>query len=92
MSQIIPVVYGLCFILLLVQAIRLMGRGFSATSSKKNSHTSSKSVTIHPELLDQEGNLLEDELLTVRFTGDNEPPAAASTGEQPDDSPPLTPR
>ncbi|SAY38842.1 DUF2973 domain-containing protein [Candidatus Synechococcus spongiarum] len=91
MSQIIPVVYGICFVLLLVQAIRLMGRGFSATSSRKD-RASTRSVTVHPELLDQEGNLLEDELLTVRFTGDNEPPAAASPDEQPDDSPPLAPR
>ena len=87
MSQIIPVLYGICFVLLLVQAIRLMGRGFSATGGR-----STRSVTVHPELLDQEGNLLEDELLTVRFTGDNEPPAAASPDEQPDDSPPLAPR
>ena len=91
MSQIIPVLYGVCFVLLLVQAIRLMGRGFSVTSIRRD-RTSTKSVTVHPELLDQEGNLLEDELLTVRFTGDNEPPAAASPGEQPDDSPPLAPR
>ena len=90
MSQIIPVVYGICFVLLLVQAIRLMGRGFSATGSSKG--RTSRSVTVHPELLDQEGNLLEDELLTVRFTGDNEPPAATNPDEQPDDFPPLAPR
>ncbi len=91
MSQIIPILYGLCFVLLLVQAMRLMGRGFSATSGKKD-RASARSVTVHPELLDQEGNLLEDELLTVRFTGDNEPPATTSPGQQPDDSPPLAPR
>lgn len=91
MSQIIPILYGICFVLLLVQAMRLMGRGFSVTSSRKD-RTSAKSVTVHPELLDHEGNLLEDELLTVRFTGDNEPPATTSPGEQPDDSPPLAPR
>jgi len=90
MSQIIPILYGVCFVLLLVQAIRLMGRGFSATSIRQG-RTSGKSVTIHPELLDQEGNLLEDELLTVRFTGDNEPPPTTSTDPQPDDSPPLAP-
>ncbi|KKZ11903.1 MAG: hypothetical protein TE42_06450 [Candidatus Synechococcus spongiarum SP3] len=91
MSQIIPILYGVCFVLLLVQAIRLMGRGFSVTSSRKD-RTSAKSVTVHPELLDHEGNLLEDELLTVRFTGDNEPPATTSPDAQPDDSPPLAPR
>ena len=91
MSQVTPVLYGLCFVLLLVQAMRLMARGLSATGSKKD-RTSRKSVTIHPELLDQEGNLLEDELLTVRFTGGNEPPTTTSPGEQPDDPPPLAPR
>ncbi|MCY4055404.1 MAG: DUF2973 domain-containing protein [Cyanobacteria bacterium MAG CAR3_bin_5] len=91
MSQIIPILYGVCFVLLLVQAIRLMGRGFGATSIRQG-RTSGKSVTIHPELLDQEGNLLEDELLTVRFTGDNEPPPTTSTDPQSDDSPPLAPR
>lgn len=91
MGQIIPILYGACFVLLLVQAMRLMGRGFSAASSKRD-RTSTKSVTVHPELLDQEGNLLEDELLTVRFTEDNEPPATTSSGQQPDDSPPLAPR
>ncbi|MXX08458.1 MAG: DUF2973 domain-containing protein [Synechococcus sp. SB0673_bin_10] len=90
MGQIIPILYGVCFVLLLVQAIRLMGRGFSAASSRKD-RTSTRSVTIHPELLDQEGNLLEDELLTVRFTGDNEPPPTISPDQQPDDSPPLAP-
>ena len=90
MSQIIPILYGVCFVLLLIQAIRLMARGFSPASSKKD-RPSAKSITVHPELLDQEGNLLEDELLTVRFTGDNEPPATTSPDQQPDDSPPLAP-
>jgi hypothetical protein len=32
-------------------------------------------VTIHPELLDADGQLTRDDLLTVRFSGDNEQPA-----------------
>ena len=91
MSQVIPILYGACFVLLLVQAMRLMGRGLGATGGRKD-RTSTQSVTVHPELLDAEGNLLEDELLTVRFTGDNEPPTAASPGPQPDDPPPLASR
>ncbi len=86
MSQIIPILYGALFILLLVQAMRLMGLGISAARRDKNPSLD-QSVTVHPELLDSEGNLLEDELLTVRFTGDNEPPATASSGQQPDGSP-----
>ncbi|HJL68789.1 MAG TPA: DUF2973 domain-containing protein, partial [Prochlorococcaceae cyanobacterium Gl_MAG_24] len=36
-------------------------------------------VTVHPELLDQEGRITDEELLTVRFSGDNEPPQSAET-------------
>ena len=30
-------------------------------------------LTIHPELLDAQGQLTKEDLLTVRFSGDNEP-------------------
>jgi hypothetical protein len=30
-------------------------------------------LTIHPELLDADGHLTQEDLLTVRFSGDNEP-------------------
>jgi hypothetical protein len=33
-------------------------------------------VTIHPELLDSEGRITREDLLTVRFSGDNGEPAA----------------
>ena len=32
-------------------------------------------LTIHPELLDSDGQLTQEDLLTVRFSGDNEQPA-----------------
>jgi len=31
-----------------------------------------KQYTIHPELLDKSGNITEEELLTVRFSNDND--------------------
>ena len=31
-----------------------------------------KKYTIHPELLDKSGNITEEELLTVRFSNDND--------------------
>ena len=31
-----------------------------------------KKYTIHPELLDKSGNITDEELLTVRFTNDND--------------------
>ena len=44
-------------------------------NSNKSLSTSSfkqKKYTIHPELLDKSGNITEEELLTVRFSNDND--------------------
>ena len=37
-----------------------------------NSNFNQKKYTIHPELLDKSGNITEEELLTVRFSNDND--------------------
>jgi len=37
-----------------------------------NSHFQQKKYTIHPELLDKSGNITDEELLTVRFSNDND--------------------
>lgn len=86
LSQIFPVVYGACFVLLLWQAFRVMGQGFravprpgdaEASVPDGNGQTSDRTgrLTIHPELLDADGQLTQEDLLTVRFSGDNEQPA-----------------
>lgn len=91
LSQIFPILYGICFLALLWQAFRVMGQGFKAVSApgdrpQERSQASSPSraggsadrtgrLTIHPELLDAEGQLTDEDLLTVRFSGDNERPA-----------------
>ena len=53
-----------------------MGRGFSAAGRPFGTPDSGKDrtnkVTIHPELLDGDGRLTEEDLLTVRFSGDEE--------------------
>ena len=36
------------------------------------SNLKQKKYTIHPELLDKSGNITEEELLTVRFSNDND--------------------
>ena len=36
------------------------------------SNLQQKKYTIHPELLDKSGNITEEELLTVRFSNDND--------------------
>ena len=84
MSQIVPVLYAGCFLLLLVQSIRLMSRGFAA-AGRRTGHAHG---TVHPELLDAEGNLTGEPLLTVRFTDPREASAPASQespGSHPED-------
>ena len=39
-----------------------------------NANFQQKKYTIHPELLDKSGNITEEELLTVRFSNDNDSP------------------
>ena len=75
-SSLFPLIYGLVFLALLWQAFRVMGRGFSA-AGRPPGRTDSRmdrtgKVTIHPELLDGDGRLTEEDLLTVRFSGEDE--------------------
>ena len=75
-SSLFPLIYGLVFLALLWQAFRVMGRGFSAAmrspESSENLSDRTGKVTIHPELLDGDGRLTEEDLLTVRFSGEDE--------------------
>ena len=50
------------------------GWGISGTEKKSvySSNFKQKKYTIHPELLDKSGNITEEELLTVRFSNDND--------------------
>lgn len=86
LSQIFPILYGACFVLLLWQAFRVMAQGFravprpgdpgaAATDPGGVSADRTGRLTIHPELLDADGQLTQEDLLTVRFSGDNEQPA-----------------
>jgi hypothetical protein len=69
-NQIFPLIYLGCMVLLLWQAFRVMGRGFSSQAALGNEPSP---VNIHPEMLDENGKITTEELLTVRFSGDNEP-------------------
>jgi hypothetical protein len=86
LSELFPLLYGACFIVLLWQAFRVMGQGFRAVPRPGDPGTGASSplpdqddrtgrLTIHPELLDADGQLTQEDLLTVRFSGDNEKPA-----------------
>jgi hypothetical protein len=85
LSQIFPILYGVCFLFLLWQAFRVMGQGFQAasrpaeppfldtsTSERAGPDDRTGRMTIHPELLDAEGQLTREDLLTVRFGSDQE--------------------
>lgn len=85
-SELFPLLYGACMLVLLWQAFRVMGQGFLAVPRPGDPGTGSFSptpegddrtgrLTIHPELLDADGQLTQEDLLTVRFSGDNEKPA-----------------
>lgn len=75
-SQLLPVVYGACFLALLWQAFKVMGRGYAAVprpGDRPSPPTGDRTgrLTIHPELLDADGELTRDDLLTVRFGEDD---------------------
>ena len=50
------------------------GWGISNNENQRftNSSFKQKKYSIHPELLDKSGNITEEELLTVRFSNDND--------------------
>ena len=90
MSFLIPLFYAVVVMLLLWQAFRVIGRGWSvAQASKKQSNPKNLSggdrtgkLTVHPELLDPEGRITDEELLAVRFSGDNDPPQSVETNSE----------
>ena len=72
-ASLFPLLYGVIFIGLLWQAFRVMGKGFRAASSPIHEPKDRTGrVTVHPELLDSEGRITEEDLLTVRFSGEDE--------------------
>lgn len=89
LSDLFPLLYAACFLLLLWQAFRIMGRGFRAvprpgdplSPSGRGPASGDRTgrLTIHPELLDADGQLTSEDLLTVRFSGDQD--ASTRPGE-----------
>ena len=82
LSNFLPFLYGLSVFVLLIFAARIMLNGFfSAQSSQtKNSFLKGKKddrtglVTVHPELLNKDGCITDEDLLTVRFSKDSDHP------------------
>ena len=89
LSSLFPLLYGAVFVALLWQAFRVMSRGFDAARSPMSGSRANGGedrtgqVTVHPELLDQDGRITEEDLLTVRFSSDEEPPSEES-GSRPE--------
>ena len=76
MALLFPIIYSAALTYLVWKAFKVMsnGWGISETEQKPliNSNFKQKKYTIHPELLDKSGNITEEELLTVRFSNDND--------------------
>ena len=86
-SSLFPFVYGISVLVLLWQAFRIIRKGwstdrFAGITSIENNADRTGRLTIHPELLDKEGKITDEELLTVRFSGDVDPPQSAETSAE----------
>ena len=83
LGSLFPLVYGVLFVAMLWQAFRVMSKGFRAASGPISSPPSNApgdrtgQVTVHPELLDSEGRITGEDLLTVRFRGDDDDASTA---------------
>ena len=76
MTILFPIIYSACLTYLVWKAFKVMSNGWGISGTEKKSFNSNsfkqKKYTIHPELLDKSGNITEEELLTVRFSNDND--------------------
>ena len=76
MSILFPIIYSAALTYLVWKAFKVMSNGWSISDNKHKPFTApsfkQKKYTIHPELLDKSGNITEEELLTVRFSNDND--------------------
>jgi len=85
LSNFLPFLYGLSVFVLLIAAARIMLNGFFSDQLPKtqNSFIKTKSkdrtglVTIHPELLNKDGVITDEDLLTVRFSKDTDHPQSS---------------
>ena len=76
MTILFPIIYAAALTFLIWRAFKVMSNGWGITGTEKkhlnNTYFQQKKYTIHPELLDKSGNITEEELLTVRFSNDND--------------------
>ena len=75
MTILFPIIYSAALTYLVWKAFKVMSNGWGISRIEKKSYSNNlqqKKYTIHPELLDKSGNITEEELLTVRFSNDND--------------------
>ena len=76
MTILFPIIYSAALTYLVWKAFKVMSNGWNLSGPEKkgfeNLDFKQKKYTIHPELLDKSGNITEEELLTVRFSNDND--------------------
>ena len=76
MTILFPIIYSAALTYLVWKAFKVMSNGWRVSSKEKkhfyNQNLKQRNYTIHPELLDKSGNITEEELLTVRFSNDND--------------------
>jgi len=76
MTILFPIIYSAALTYLVWKAFKVMSNGWGLSRTEKkhlnNSNFQQNKYTIHPELLDKSGNITEEELLTVRFSNDND--------------------
>ena len=80
------VLYAIAFVVLLGCALMQMRQGWGARSQRAELNRGARDrtglKTIHPELLDGNGQLIKDELLSVSFENTSDGPLT-SPGAQP---------
>ena len=76
MTILFPIIYSAALTYLVWKAFKVMSNGWNISGTENKlfykSNLKQKKYTIHPELLDKSGNITEEELLTVRFSNDND--------------------
>ncbi|MDC2974654.1 DUF2973 domain-containing protein [Prochlorococcus sp. AH-736-K09] len=76
MTLLFPIIYSAALTYLVWKAFKVMSNGWSISGDQKkilnDRNFKQKKYTIHPELLDKSGNITDEELLTVRFSNDND--------------------
>ena len=82
LNALFPFIYITTLIVLLVQAFRMMRLGDMDQSNRSTDMPRRVDrtglLTTHPELLDQDGGITDEELLVVRFQDFDQPEATSA--------------